>query len=330
MRRASFVFSLFALLAVSGFAADPTCPGPIVPPSSRLLYLGPITAEYSDDLPMRARLVDESAAPIAGRTLTFAFGGETHNAVTGPDGIASTTFTVAATPGSVPLLISDGSTQTTATILVDRDKTNLALAGAMLLPTGNVTLSARLTHGGADHPPLPIANRPIDFTFASHAATGVSDANGVASVTIAISDAEAGVATATARFSGDAFYRESQDSRATFAFEQSGFVIWGGNAAKPAVGQTVNFWGDQWVRQVIGGDYDANASFKGYGLVNATGDGWDSKPGNPPPPLTLARYIGAIVSTSIKKSGDTISGNSVAQVILEVQPGYDSDPGHPG
>src|SRR5947207_2472232 len=162
MRRASFVFSLLSLLAGVALAADPTCPGPIIPPGSRLLYLGPIKAEYSDDLALRARLVDENAAPLAGRTLTFAFGGESHNAITGADGIASTTFTVAAAPGSVPLLISDGSTQTSATIIVDRDKTNLALAGSMLLPTGNVALSARLTHGGADHPRLPIANRPID------------------------------------------------------------------------------------------------------------------------------------------------------------------------
>ncbi|HJT16687.1 MAG TPA: hypothetical protein VJ853_04840, partial [Thermoanaerobaculia bacterium] len=189
MRRASIVVvSLLALITGAAFA-DLNCPGPIIPPSSRLQYLGPITAEYSDELPVRARLVDEYASPIAARTLTFVFGGVTRTAATGADGIASTTFIVSAPPGTAPLLITDGTAQATANIVVGRDHTSLALTGSPFLATGNVTLTARLTHGGADHPPLPIANRPIDFTLGTHTATGTTDANGVAAVTIAILDA---------------------------------------------------------------------------------------------------------------------------------------------
>ncbi|PYQ48457.1 MAG: hypothetical protein DMF59_15990 [Acidobacteria bacterium] len=328
-------------------AADPPCPPPIVTPGARILYLGPASAGYSDELPVRARLVDENAAPMAARTLAFTFGGETKTATTGADGIANTTFTVSATPGSVPLLISFGTTQTTATIVVDRDNTNLSYTGSIFLATGNVNLSARLTHGGADHPPLPVANRPIDFTLGTHVATGVTDANGVATVNMVIADAEVGGGVVVVRFAGDAFYRESQDSRATFAFQGSAFVIWGGNATKPTIGQTVNFWGDQWVTQVTGGEWDSNASFKGWSLVNTTSDlcqadarisaaptltpgCWDSKTGNSDPPAQLPRYISAIVSTAIKKSNDVVYGNIAGHVVIEVQSPYDNNPGHPG
>src|SRR5438105_48764 len=130
MRRVSILYALLALLAGVVVAADPACPPPIVSPGARILYLGPVSAEYSDDLPVRARLVDETAAPMAGRSLTFTFGGETRTATTGADGIANTTLTVSATPGSVPLLISFATTQTTATIVVDRDNTNLSYTGS--------------------------------------------------------------------------------------------------------------------------------------------------------------------------------------------------------
>ena len=150
MRRVSILYALCALVSGVLVAADPPCPPPIVTPGARILYLGPASAGYSDELPVRARLVDENAAPMAARTLAFTFGGETRNATTGADGIANTTFTVSATPGSVPLLISFGTTQTTATIVVDRDNTNLSYTGSIFLASGNVTLTARLTHGGAD------------------------------------------------------------------------------------------------------------------------------------------------------------------------------------
>src|SRR5207244_4201441 len=165
MRRVSILYALCALVSGVLVAADPPCPPPIVTPGARILYLGPASAGYSDELPVRARLVDENAAPMAARTLAFTFGGEPKTSNT----------------------------------------------------------------GGADHPPLPVANRPIDFTLGTHVATGVTDANGVATVNLAIADAEVGGGVVVVRFAGDAFYRESQDSRATFAFQGSAFVVWGGN-----------------------------------------------------------------------------------------------------
>ncbi|HMC21475.1 MAG TPA: CARDB domain-containing protein, partial [Thermoanaerobaculia bacterium] len=354
-RRASFIFCL-VFLAAASYAADSLCPPASPPvPASRLLYLGPVAGEYNDELAVRARLVDEAAAPMAARTVAFSFAGESRNATTGTDGIASAAFQVTAAPGSTALLISfagDSShpaTQTSATIIIDRDETNLIYTGSPFLATGDVALAARLTHGNGDHAPLPVANRLIEFQLGTHVATAVTDPNGNASATINVPDAEVGAASLLVRFAGDAYYRESQDSRSTFVYQRSSFVIWGGNTAKPTIGQSLNFWGHSWSQQVTGGDYGAQSDFKGFATVIATAEPcqadahltaspvlvqgcWDSKPGQVPPPAQIARYIGAIVSTAIAKDQDTIYGNIAARVILEVSPdpAYGDDPGHPG
>src|SRR5262249_53217950 len=59
---------------------------------------------------------------------------------------------------------------------------------------------------------------------------------------------------------------------------------------------------------------------------------WTSKPGNSSPPQALADYIGAIVTTSVAKSGSTIYRNVAATVVLQVsaRPPCAPDPGHPG
>jgi len=121
-------------------------------------------------------------------------------------------------------------------------------------------------------------------------------------------------------------------------------VIWGGNAVRPKTGDRVNFWGSQWDRQVTGGDYAANASFKGYAssaasplvscqpAAHADGKCWSSKPGNSFPPATLERYISVIVATSIVKNGGSIDGNIASTVVVRVDPNpaYGNDPGKPG
>jgi len=354
-RRASIILCL-AFLAPASRAADATCPPASPPiPASRLLYLGPIAGEYSDELTVRARLVDEAAAPMAARTIVFSFAGESRDATTGTDGIASAAFQVTAAPGTTPLVISFAgdaghpAAQATATITIDRDETNLMYSGSPFLATGDVALTARLTHGNGDHAPLPVANRLIEFQLGTHVATAMTDLNGNASVTINVPDAEVGAASLMVRFAGDTYYRESQDSRSTFIYQRSSFVIWGGNAARPAIGQNVNFWGHSWSQQVTGGEYGAQSDFKGFATVIGTSEPcqanallsasplltqgcWDSKPGQVPPPAQIARYISAIVSTAIAKDQDTIYGNIAARVILEVasDPPYGDDPGKPG
>jgi hypothetical protein len=119
-----------------------------------------------------------------------------------------------------------------------------------------------------------------------------------------------------------------------FAFAPGGgaFVIGNNNSA---IGTAVSFWGARWSKQNSLSGGSAPAAFKGFAKRPAQpscGAGWTSDPGNsaPPPNAPLPAYMGVIVSSSITKSGSTISGNTVHIVVVKTGPGYQPDPGHPG
>jgi hypothetical protein len=103
-----------------------------------------------------------------------------------------------------------------------------------------------------------------------------------------------------------------------------------------AIGTAVTFWGAQWwkLNDLSGGA--APAAFKGFenmpGSLPACGTGWSTDPGNSPPPPAgpLPAFMAVIVSSSISKSGSTISGNTVQEVIVQTNPGYAPNPGHAG
>jgi uncharacterized repeat protein (TIGR01451 family) len=110
------------------------------------------------------------------------------------------------------------------------------------------------------------------------------------------------------------------------------FVIGDNNAA---IGSSVTFWGAQWwkLNSLTGGA--APAAFKGFENTptSATcGTSWSTGPGNSPSPPAgpLPAYMAVIVSSSIGRSGATISGNTVHVVIVRTDAGYAPDPGHSG
>ncbi len=111
------------------------------------------------------------------------------------------------------------------------------------------------------------------------------------------------------------------------------FVIGDGNAAN---GTAVTFWGAQWwkLNTLSGGA--APAAFKGFENAPSSlplcGTGWSTRPGNstPPPDGPLPAYMAVIVSSSISKSGSTISGDTVHEVVVRTNGGYAPNPGHAG
>jgi hypothetical protein len=111
------------------------------------------------------------------------------------------------------------------------------------------------------------------------------------------------------------------------------FVIGDVNSA---VGTAVTFWGAQWskLNSLSGGP--APAAFKGFAnnpITNpACGQSWSTDPGNSsdPPPPPLPAFVLVRVASSISKSGSTITGNTPHVVVVEVDAGYDDNPGHPG
>jgi hypothetical protein len=122
------------------------------------------------------------------------------------------------------------------------------------------------------------------------------------------------------------------------------FVVWGGNPTGLKVGDRVNFWGHSWKMQVVGGDYDAQADFKGFAdslaafsccqptatSATLTQNCWTTKPGQSFPPAAIPARIGVLVATSIAKSKSSLYGNVAGLAIVEVETGYGPTPGKPG
>jgi hypothetical protein len=120
---------------------------------------------------------------------------------------------------------------------------------------------------------------------------------------------------------------------ASSASAEGNFVIGDGNAA---VGAPVTFWGAQWwkLNSLSGGS--APPAFKGWantvGGQPACGGTWTTDPGNSsdPPAAPLAPVIEVIVTSSVKKSGRVISGDTTAVALVATDPGYAPNPGHAG
>jgi len=112
---------------------------------------------------------------------------------------------------------------------------------------------------------------------------------------------------------------------------QGEFVI--GNLETHGVGTTVDFWGSQWATDNPLSGGAAPSAFKGYdnaSAVPACGRQWTSNPGNSSvPPATVPQYLAVIVSTKVAKNGAAIGGDIKEVVVVRVNPGYSSDPGHP-
>ncbi len=112
------------------------------------------------------------------------------------------------------------------------------------------------------------------------------------------------------------------------------FVI--GDLVSNTGGTPVYFWGSQWFQNnplSIGAGPGTHA-FKGFenGLgTPACGGTWTSQPGNSSdPPPTVPTNMAVIVSSSITKNGSVFTGDIKRIVIVQTDPAYGPNPGHPG
>lgn len=209
------------------------------------------------------------------------------------------------------------------TTLVLTSPANLQISGQ-----GTVTVTAKLTTLGG----TPLAGKTVTFSVGGVSASGTTAANGVATATLTLPSEQYAL---TASFAGDNNHLPSAAAAQTIiAYQLTRFVIWGGNVGGVATGKTYQFWGAQWAKQVTGGDYRANNSFKGYAdILSPDGKTWTASPGGSGnPPATVAPYIGVIVATQATKDGATTSGNVEKIVILKVDApaSYQPNPGHAG
>ncbi len=111
------------------------------------------------------------------------------------------------------------------------------------------------------------------------------------------------------------------------------FVI--GDVEPHAINDVVNFWGAQWWKnnQMSGFVSPGRASFKGYATKsdNTCGGTWASLPGNSSnPPQTIPSVISVIVTDTLVKNGNAISGHIKQIVNVRQDGGYGPAPGHDG
>lgn len=116
-----------------------------------------------------------------------------------------------------------------------------------------------------------------------------------------------------------------------YAFPTGGgsFVIGDNNGA---IGSNVTFWGAQWWKLNPLSAGTAPANFKGFAetpVAPGCGTGW-SNTGVTAPLGPLPDYMGVVVTSSVRRSGPVVSGNSVHLVIVRTNSGYQPSPGHPG
>jgi virginiamycin B lyase len=319
------------------------------------------TSDFDDPAKVAATLTDSSGQPISGKTVKFTLtpggpsGTPTCSGVTDAMGTARCTLTPDQKAGSYKLtaeLAGDASfaaSKTSAPFKVTLEETTLNYTGPVLFANGTpAKLSGTLREDGL----TPIFKQPggagsprmVTFTLGSggsaQSCSGTTDTTGTAMCSLTVNQ-PLGPTTVRAAFASDGFYQAATDSKPAlvFAFVGGGlgnatsFVIGDKNAV---VGGSVTFWGAQWAKvNALSGGL-APPAFKGFADRTSTtpptcGGSWTTHPGDSSnPPGRVPAFMAVIASSSIGKSGATISGNAPHIVIVKTNPGYAPNPGHPG
>ena len=307
-----------------------------------LTYTGATTGDFHDDVTLSGVLtLSGTSAGVAAQTITFTIGAQSCTGITDATGAASCNLTLNQVPGPYTLtatFVGAGLFQpssTSAPFTITKEETTLSYTGDTVIANNTTAhLSGVLLEDGT----VPIAGRTVVFTLGTGATaqscSGVTDGAGVAACDIFPVNQPSGPGVVTANFAGDAFYLPSSASETTiiFAFLDHGSFVVGDETDTGSV----EFWGHSWSRDNVLSGGPAPDSFKGFAAAISTNppacaDTWTSRPGNSSrPPDTLPPFMGVVVSSSITKSGSTISGDVPEIIVVTPNPGYEPDPGHPG
>jgi Bacterial Ig-like domain (group 3) len=320
-------------------------------------YTGALTIDYHDPATASATLTDpDGGAPLTGKTLTFTLGvGDTCSAMTNLFGTASCSITphqtgtqnlVASFAGDTYYLPSSD----TKPFVITPEETTMTYTGPTVILAGasGATLTATLVEDGANDDdgdggsPGPIPAETVTLSIGSQNCTGTTDPVGNVSCTIPSVSVPLGPETVGANFAGDAAYRPSSDhvTAIVFAYPSRGVFTLGDTSVATAASGTVNWWGNSWWQLNVLGGGPAPASFKGFASEitlpttsppAGCGSSWTSTGGNSPLPTTdVPSYMGVVVTSAVSKHGSVISGNTTGIVVVKVDAGYASNPGHPG
>ena len=295
---------------------------------------GDTTQDFDDVATVSARLT-AGLLPVPGKTVTIALGGQSCSGVTDATGTATCSILIAQAAGTYALTASFAGSDpflpstASSTFVVTLEETTIAYTGDTLIANGGTAhLSGRLLEDGIK----PIPAVPITLTLGAQSCTATTNALGVGACAISPVVQPLGPGTAGAHFAGNAFYQPANATTSVLIFanlDSGAFVIGEGHQA---VGNRVEFWGAQWRQNNLA---SAPASFKGFAATTTTppacGSGWSTRPGNSSnPPDTIPSFLAVIVADSVTQGGSTISGDTTHIVVVQTDPGYQPDPGHPG
>jgi len=308
-----------------------------------LTYTGATTGDYHDTVTLSATLtLSGTMAGVAGQTINFAIGTQSCTGVTDGAGAASCSLTLNQIPGPYTVTANFAgagnfqASSASAAFTITKEETTLSYTGDTIIANNTTAhLSGVLLEDGT----VPIAGRSIVFTLgagsSAQTCTGTTDTTGTAACGILVNQPP-GPGVVSDNFAGDAFYLPSSASANTliFAFLDHGAFVLGDKTA--VVGRSVTFWSATWSRENALSGGSAPPSFKGFASTVSSNppvcrDNWTSRPGNSSkPPDTLPPFMGVVVSSTIGKSGSTLSGNVPEIVVVRTNGGYASNPGHPG
>jgi VCBS repeat-containing protein len=270
----------------------------------------------------------DTAAGLA-PTWTFGDGSAAINA-------ANTTHTYAAGGTYTATFASrdkDGGTASdTATVTVEKRRSAIEWTGSTSALFGGAVLSAKFVDT-VDTPTAVLAGHTLLFQLNGDSWTAVTNAQGVATVT---PNPLVSGGTVTVSFAGDSRYLASSKTQrlaitSDFGDAEGFFLVGDLNAG---IGQNVTFWGAHWwqVNRFSGGT--APAQEKGWvsqSLAPSCGITWTSRPGNSGhPPATVPKYLAVVVTSRVTNASPSLVGDTRKIVIVETNPGYSGNPGHPG
>ncbi len=190
----------------------------VTPHDTPISYTGNVAANITDTAHFRAALTDEYGQPVVGRIITFRFdGAAVVTAMTNVFGIAQANWpvplgtaagahTVDAQFAGDPMYNGDGTAL--VSFAVSKENTVLTYTGLLTSkPSKPVVLTARLT----DDEGNPIAGKTVTLALGAQSCSGVTNAFGVVSCTIAKLTQKPGPYPLTSSFATDADYNAASD-----------------------------------------------------------------------------------------------------------------------
>ena len=323
---------------------------------STLTYTGATTSDYHDVFTASAILREDSSGPLlAGRSVTFTLGvGDMCSAITNGAGEASCPIkptqvgplNIVASFAGDAFYLPSGATKPFA---VTPEETTMTYTGPTLIlaGSGGATLTATMVEDGANDndgdggSSAPFPAQVVTLSIGTQSCLGTTDAAGNVSCTIPSVTVPLGPETVGASFAGDAYYAASsaQKQAIVFAFPPYGAFALGDKTVAAATPSTsVTWYWDTWRQPNVlsgGGAPDAFQGFINTITLPTTspptqcGSNWTTPSyytAAQAPLHSIPSYMGTIVTSSVKRVGDTLSGNTVGIVIVKTDPGAYKNP----